>query len=342
MDAVMDRRTFIREHPDLFMLDVADVAGLCRYLTGRRLIAAGESIVEVSKAGEGNMNCTLRVVTARQRLIVKQARPWVERYEHIDAPWDRSLVEAAYYRAVAACPELADQMPRLIDADADARVLVLEDVGQQGDFTSIYAGATLAASDGAALVGYLRRLHRFAVPPHQQLVFANPEMRALNHEHIFEFPLRETNGLALDAVTPGLQALAEALKRDRLYVSVVRGLGERYLADGGSLVHGDYFPGSWLHTTRGVAVIDPEFCFLGDGEFDVGVMMAHLILGGQPLPIVDGLLETASGYDRHLLDQFAGVEIMRRLIGVAQLPLRWSLDQKRALLERSRTLVMHS
>ena len=324
------------------MLDLANVAGLSRYLTGRGLFAADEPIVEVSKAGEGNMNCTLRVVTARQRLIVKQARPWVERYEHIEAPWDRSLVEAAYYRAVAVCRELANQMPRLIDADAEAHVLVLEDVGQQGDFTSIYAGATLAASDCAALVGYLRRLHGFAVPPRQQPVFANREMRALNHEHIFRFPLRETNDLALDAVTPGLQALADALKRDHSYVSLVCALGERYLADGQSLVHGDYFPGSWLHTTRGVAVIDPEFCFLGDGEFDVGVMMGHLILGGQPQSCVDDLLKAASGYDRHLVSQFAGVEIMRRLIGVAQLPLRRSLDQKRALLERSRMLVMNT
>ncbi len=324
------------------MLDPADVAGLGRYLTGRRLLAAGESIVEVSKAGEGNMNCTLRVVTARQRLIVKQARPWVERYQHIGAPWDRSLVEAAYYRAVAACPELADSMPRLMDTDAEAHVLVLEDVGQRGDFTSIYAGATLAASDCAALVGYLRRLHGFAVPSHQRCVFANREMRALNHEHIFELPLRETNGLALDAITPGLQALADTLKRDRSYVSLVRALGERYLADGESLVHGDYFPGSWLRTARGVAVIDPEFCFLGDGEFDVGVMMGHLVLGGQPQSCVDRLLEDAFGYDRGLVSQYAGVEIMRRLIGVAQLPLRCSLEQKRALLERSQMLVTRS
>ena len=210
----MDRRTFVREHPNLFLLDPADVAGLCRYLAGRGLLAGDESIVEVSRAGEGNMNCTVRVVTARQRLIVKQARPWVEKYEHIDAPWDRSLVEAAYYQAVAACRELADQMPRLMDADAEARVLVLEDAGQQGDFTSLYAGATLAASDGAALVGYVRRLHDFAIPTGQRSLFANREMRALNHEHIFEFPLRETNGLDLDAVTPGLQAAADGLKRD--------------------------------------------------------------------------------------------------------------------------------
>lgn len=39
-----------------------------------------------------------------------------------------------------------------------------------------------------------------------------------------------------------------------------------------------------------------------------------------------------------LLNQYAGVEIMRRLIGVAQLPLRLSLEAKRELLTRSRAL----
>lgn len=325
------------------MLDLANVAGLTRYLAGRGLFAEDESIVEVAKAGEGNMNCTLRVITTRQRFIVKQARPWVEKYDHIDAPWDRSLIEAAFYRAVARCHDLAAQMPRLIDDDADAHTLVLEDVGPHGDFTSLYAGSALTASDCTALAGYLHRLRRCTVPADERDVFANRDMRALNHEHIFHVPLRETNGLALDAVKLGLQALADALKRDRSYVKRVRALGERYLADGESLVHGDYFPGSWLHTAAGgIAVIDPEFCFLGAGEFDAGVMMGHLLLAGQAEAHVERWLDEAHGYDRALVRQFAGVEVMRRLIGVAQLPVRLSLDQERALLDRSRALVMDS
>ena len=37
---------------------------------------------------------------------------------------------------------------------------------------------------------------------------------------------------------------------------------------------------------------------------------------------------------------YAGVEIMRRLIGVAQLPLSCGIDQKRTLLRHSRRLVV--
>jgi hypothetical protein len=41
-----------------------------------------------------------------------------------------------------------------------------------------------------------------------------------------------------------------------------------------------------------------------------------------------------------LVAGYAGVEIMRRLIGVAQLPIAAGIDRKRALLNLSRRLVV--
>jgi 5-methylthioribose kinase len=166
-------------------------------------------------------------------------------------------------------------------------------------------------------------------------------MRALNHEHIFDFPLREQNGLDLDGITPGLRTAADELARDRRYCDAVAALGRRYLADGASLVHGDYFPGSWLKAHDGVRIIDPEFCFLGDPEYDCGVFAAHLMLAGCQAHALEAIsaAATARQLDRARLAGYAGVEIMRRLIGVAQLPLSAGIDRKRALLDRSRRLV---
>jgi 5-methylthioribose kinase len=121
----------------------------------------------------------------------------------------------------------------------------------------------------------------------------------------------------------------------------VGALGSRYLADGSSLVHGDYFPGSWVRTGHGIAVIDPEFCFLGCAEIDRGMMLAHLMLSGAAPAGLDKVERaTDGGADRQLTRQFAGVEIMRRLIGVAQLPLEGAIDRKRELLLRARDLVL--
>jgi 5-methylthioribose kinase len=176
-------------------------------------------------------------------------------------------------------------------------------------------------------------------------------MRILNHEHIFRLPLAPDNGLDLDAFTPGLAEAALPLQRDSRYVSTVHELGEIYLRDDGpALLHGDYFPGSWLETDRGPMVIDPEFCFFGPGELDLGVMLAHLYLAREPEPIVSRLMDgylawegAASGaasISPSLVRGFAGVEIMRRLIGVAQIPLPYALDVKKELLDTSHRLVL--
>lgn len=333
---------FLRDHPGLVLFWPSEPDELRKYLVERGLIAPEDLPLRVTRAGDGNMNCTLRVGTPRRRLIVKQARPWVEKYEHIAAPWDRSHVEAAFYESVVGVSGVGDRMPGLLHVDAENRALVFEDLGDDGDLTSMYRGERLADADADVLTDYLVRLRRVEVPAHLRLLLRNREMRALNHEHIFHFPLVEANGLALDGITPGLQAAADALKRDVPFVERVAELGARHLADGQVLVHGDYFPGSWVKTGRGVAVIDPEFCFLGIAEVDVGVMLAHLMMCGEESGRIDAV-ERAAGADRidwKLTEQLAGVEIMRRLIGVAQLPLDASLGRKQELLDRARQMVL--
>ncbi len=175
-------------------------------------------------------------------------------------------------------------------------------------------------------------------------MFANREMRLLNHEHIFDIPLRENNGLDLDAITPGLECAAKRMRADAGYCRRAAELGRLYLADGTTLVHGDYFPGSWLQTAAGVKVIDPEFCFMGTPEFDLGVMMAHCYLSRQPDVLVETIPElyhTVRWMDVQLAKQFAGLEIMRRLMGVSQLPLSHNIQVKESLLELSRSLVLN-
>lgn len=326
-----------------FLVDPADVAGLERYAREERFLGKREALVSITRAGEGNMNLTLRLATAERTFILKQARPWVEKYPQIAAPADRALVEIAFYETVSTRSRLRDAMPKLLGADRKARVVVLEDLGEAQDFTDLYAGATLAEKELRELLSYAATLHEpfDALENERKRVFANREMRALNHQHIFELPLVDDNGLDLDAITPGLGEAALSLKRDSDYVARVEELGKLYLADGEHLVHGDYFPGSWLRTESGIRVIDPEFCFLGETSFDLGVLLAHLYLAWQPPSLRDAVLH-AYGDLRFtsLMRGFAGIEIMRRLLGVAQLPLNYGIREKTELLETSRELVL--
>ena len=109
-----------------------------------------------------------------------------------------------------------------------------------------------------------------------------------------------------------------------------------YLAKGKHLLHGDFYPGSWLKTANGLKVIDPEFGFVGPAEFDVGVLVAHLLMAQQPSETIKVFLSTyeaSSDFNQSLFARFTGIEIFRRLIGIAQLPLSLTLLQKKNLLE---------
>lgn len=337
------RAAFQAAHPEFPLLST-DRIDLVEALA-RRLgwLAGGEHVAGCARAGEGNMNLTLRVRTDRGRsAILKQSRPWVEKYDAIAAPFDRALVERRFYQRVAAIPAVSGAMPRLLGADDDARVLLLEDLGEAQDLTGLYREAELSLEDARSLGAYLGALHG-ATRGGSRAGLENGDMRALNHEHIFRVPYLEPNGVDLERYEPGLASAAGALRGDATLRGRVEELGERYLADGSVLVHGDYFPGSWLRSRGRLVVIDPEFCFFGDPEFDLGVAAAHLALARQPFAVWSALSEAAAGErDEGLVAGFAGAEVIRRLLGVAQLPIEPSRGLRADLVARARRAVLES
>ena len=318
------------------------------YLRRRGWLDTDEAISSVEKPGEGNMNYTLRVITPNRTLIVKQSRGYVEKYPTIAAPADRAIIEGQFYQKTQAIPTLAGQMPQLLGIDAENNILVLEDLGAASDFTFLYQpGQQLSEADALALTTYLSDLHDQFTTQTPGSAFANRAMRALNHEHIVNYPFLENNGFDLDTIQPGLQELAMPYKRNAGLKKTVQTLGEVYLADGRTdkpitLLHGDYYPGSWLQTASGTKIIDPEFCFYGPAEFDLGVMIAHLMMAEQPPAVLSTVLtsyQPIEGFDELLRQRFTGVEIIRRLIGLAQLPLSLSLNAKRTLLDEAYSLL---
>lgn len=324
-------------------LDITQPHLLEDYLKSKNWLGENEQILTLEKPGEGNMNYTLRVRTHDRTFIVKQARPYVEKYPQIAAPDSRAIIEGRFYEKIQPFVSINELMPQLMGMDAEAKILVLEDLGTANDYTFLYqSGQSLSMSEAEALAHYLGMLHRLTWQETIDETFANREMRALNHEHIFNYPFMEENGFDLDAITRGLQTISMAYKVDGKLKQKITELGMVYLSDGHCLLHGDFYPGSWLKTLNGIRVIDPEFCFYGAPEFDLGVMTAHLMMAKQNDDIIRKVYQTYGEVKNpQLVDQFAGVEIMRRLIGLAQLPLSLSLLDKEELLETAYELIMN-
>lgn len=321
----------IRANPDFPWLEADDSAGVQSFLRERGWIDKHESVTACAPAGAGNMNLTLRVETPERQFILKQARPWVEKYPDIPAPWDRGLSEALFYERVRTIAPVATRMPAMLAHDPASRALVLEYLPGPGDFSDLYEGQTstrLSESDLETAADYLASLHS-ATRGKPQTSLANREMRALNHAHIFEIPFAPESGVDLEALESGLTAKASDIQADTELCEIAGTLGTGYLEDGPCLLHGDYFPGSWLRTSNGLFVIDPEFCFFGPPEIDLGCAIAHFALSHANAETPSrflrhyaaGLEAESRTLDELLLGRFAAIEVIRRLIGVAQLPI---------------------
>jgi len=318
---------------DAFFL-TTNIEDVGDYIRARNCLNHGEFVYDVAMAGQGNMNYLVRVTTNLRTFILKQSRPWVEKYSEIAAPFDRALVEGEFYH-LAAGTEAATFMPKLYWVDEQSRIICLEDLGTSGDFTNIYSGVPVQAKELEQLCYFLSLLHCTSSK------LSNRDMRVLNHFHIFVLPFRPDSNIDLNQFTPGLQSIADDVKANQLLVSRTSELGRLYLSEGRFLLHGDYFPGSWVRSASGIRVIDPEFGFAGPREFDLGVMFAHLLISG-----VNNVRASLNSYthwielDEGLVRGFAGVEILRRILGAAQLPIALDLNRKQSLIETAVRLVV--
>lgn len=310
---------------------------LRNYLLEKEWITPEEHLYRIEKPGEGNMNVVLRIRTNARSFILKQSRPYVQKYREIAAPLERVAVERDFYETVKGSA-LNAHIPKILGYDAETFVMILEDLGHCEDMTTLYANKSISKRELDKLVFILGLIHKKKVPTDFP---KNMEMRQLNHQHIFVLPFLEDNGFQLDEVQSGLQEISKSYKTDAQLKTIVNRIGHQYLSEGQTLLHGDYYPGSWMTEGDNLYVIDPEFGFVGFAEFDLGVMVAHLILATHKKGYLDTVLEKYEGRaNGKLVSQVAGIEMMRRLIGLAQLPIVRSIKEKEYLLRTAHKMIL--
>ncbi len=373
----MSRRAeFEAEHPEVHVLS-AEQAGRVDLVMGAVGWLGDEEQVTTCASLGGESSTVMRVELQELRggwrtAVLKQSLPWLRRDESVAMPADRWRGEYAFYREVARVPEAAALVPRLMAANEARCLLLLEDFRGVSNLTSLYGGGSLGEGTAEALGGFLRALRR-GTRGEQDAEFANGGMKALSHRLLFEAPFGSRGqggngfgpdgpapaGDALDAIEPGLGEAAATLRSDRTFREALSELGSRFLDAGACLVHGAFHPANWLLLPNGdVRVVDPQYSSPGDPEFDLGTALAHLLLARQPVEVVATFLSAATGaeeagregpadteeveagVDRPLVARYAGAEIVRRLLGGAQLPLEAAAGFRCDLLEAARTAVV--
>jgi len=318
-----------------------DESNLLEYLRKIAVIPEGGS-ARIEAVGDGNINWVRSVRGHFGGVVVKQARPALERFPEYQVSTERIVFEARFYARVAEL-DVDRVCPRVLCFDEVEHVLVLEDLGNARRLDDALSEAAPVSGAAATVARFLGRVHVATRRQNLEGEFDNQEMRRLHGDHIFHLPYRE-NDFPLSAA---VAAKAGEIRQDAELVERIDTAYSRYLAPGHSLVHGDVQSTNVLLCASGPKLLDAEIAHLGDPAFDVGQLCAHLLLpwaargnagsAGDSLRAAwDAYREASADESRTNADRrlrgvacYAGIELLRRTIGAARVP--WVEDDEAAL-----------
>ena len=130
-------------------LNAADLPAITKYLKEQSWIKQDETVISAAKPGEGNMNYVLRINTGSRTFIIKQSRPYAEKYPSVAAPAKRALSEAAFYNLTQKNNFLKNHTPHLIGVDDKNNVLAMQDLGTAADYTFLYQAPNKLSDEDA-------------------------------------------------------------------------------------------------------------------------------------------------------------------------------------------------
>ena len=330
-----------------------DLATLPDYLHQRRAeirMFESETELRIEEIGDGNLNTVYRISDAAQperSVVLKHAPPYIK----ILGPEYPLSVERLIYesRALDIYNQFASgPVPKLYYFDAESAVIVMEDLRDaQVLRADLIAGRvdTGIAEQIGRFMGivhshtYVENLDSTTVQHYRQQ-FANTTMQSITADYVFTFPYTEHE---TNFWTPGLEPDVRRLKADTDFLQQVEYLKQIFLTAQQALTHGDLHTGSVLVQNNTAKVIDAEFAFYGPVGFDLGLYWANYLLSyfsHQDTSDVQAALKTAIAKTWHtytlefrtvdgtLKEQtlqqvfheaigFAGLEMLRRLIGAA-------------------------
>lgn len=237
-----------------------------------------------NEIGDGNLNLVFRIteVTTGKSIILKQALPYAK---VVGESWpltlDRARIES---EALIIEEELVpDLVPHVYAYDAELALTVMEDLsdhvimrrglieGNQYPLFAEHIGRFLANT-----LFFTSDLGKNQQEKKLQLGrFINPELCKITEDLIFDDPYRDAETNNIEA---SIRDAAEQFWTDaelHLEVAILR---NKFLTQAQALLHGDLHTGSIFIKPDSTKVIDPEFAYYGPMGFDIGAVLANLLL----------------------------------------------------------------
>ncbi|WP_313235660.1 S-methyl-5-thioribose kinase [Sporosarcina ureae] len=350
MDVVVNEQKYTTYR----FLEIEDIK---QYVRSLDLFPEPEDI-KVIEVSDGKINHVYRLYNEFRSIIFKQAVPYARVVgESMPLPIDRVRVEAEVMELYEKI--IPKSVPSVLHLDVVMAVVVMEDmlpleVGR----TALINGsesAHFAADIGKMSAEVLFKTSDFYMPSSDkkelQARLANPEMRQLTEQLVFDWPYsdHETN-----ECEDGMRNEVKFLSQDQRLLLEVAQLKHKFMTKSDGLIHGDLHSGAIFTGENRTVIFDTEFALFGPFGFDLGQFIANLFLNGIAFPEFKekrfeqaketwyAFVETFSnlwqnntnerytkvdGFYTIIMEEiftdligYAGCELVRRAISIAQIP----------------------
>lgn len=255
------------------------------YVNSKIDFFASDAEYECNEIGDGNLNLVFRVrdVKNDKSIIVKQALPYV-RAAGEDWPLDinRGEIETKILKIEH---DLTDGLvPEVFSFDGEMFCMIMEDL-------SDYVIMRYGLLDVIQYPNFAEQISDFLVKTllltsdvvldHQKKKdyvkqFINPELCDITEDLVYEEPFHIG---ARNNMEEKLVDFHESfIVADKELTREVAKLKFDFMNNGQALLHGDLHTGSIFVNQESTKVIDPEFAFYGPMAYDIGALVANLIM----------------------------------------------------------------
>lgn len=234
--------------------------------------------------GDGNLNLVFRISEGAtgKSIILKQALPYAK---VVGESWPLTLDRARIESEALIIEEglVPDLVPHVYAYDADLALTVMEDLS---DHVIMRRGLIegnqyplFAEHIGRFLANTLFFTSDLGKNQQEKKIqagrFINPELCKITEDLIFDDPYRDAETNNIEAP---IRDAAEQLWADSELHFEVAILRNKFLTAAQALLHGDLHTGSIFITPDSTKVIDPEFAYYGPMGYDIGAVLANLLL----------------------------------------------------------------
>ena len=239
--------------------------------------------IEIKEVGDGNLNLVFFVESKKNSICIKQPLPYLRVLKDWPLTLKRSYYEFEYMNIHS--NHVADLMPKIYDFDPELCTITMEKLSPHiimrhglinakkyekfaEDISTFMAKTLFFTSDLYLKADQKKELNsRFIM---------NTELCKITEDLIFTDPYMYNKNNRW--TSPHLDKQKKEIENnDDLKIAVSR-LKIKFMSETQSLLHGDLHTGSIMVTENDTKVIDPEFAFYGPMGFDVGALLANLLM----------------------------------------------------------------